>query len=283
MNENKELRVREVKNLLPPVILPREIDERLPQVPFVCSLIMKVRSGKSNCIANLLLGEAFYGGQPPIFDMIYIISPTIKMDKTSQVYFKKEYQDRIVIFDDVENMDPYISNILSYQSQFDIKSDDPNERPPLIALLLDDISGYIKRSKITQHLFTRYRHYNIGGIFVANQTIRDLPTQVRSQSTAVILSNCYSVLERTKIMEEWGDVYRNRLSASWDDCCRERYNYCYLQLDTAGEPRMFQIGKDPIKEIDYMGYESLMPSEVKKFENNRNNKKIGNKDIGKNE
>ena len=167
-SENKDLIVREVKNLLPPIELPREIDERLPQVPFVCSLIQKVRSGKSNLIANLLLGEAFYGGQTPIFDMIYIISPTAKIDRTSQVYFKKEYEDRIVIFDDVEHLDPYISNILSYQAQFDIKSEDPDERPPLICIVLDDISGYLKRSKITQHLFTRYRHYGIGGIFVAN-------------------------------------------------------------------------------------------------------------------
>jgi len=261
--------VREVKNLLPPLVLPREIDERLPQIPFVCTLIQKVRSGKSNLIANLLLGEAFYGGQTPIFDMIYIISPTIKMDKTSQVYFKEEYEDRIVIFDDVEHLDPYISNILAYQQQFDINADDPEQRPPLIAIVLDDISGFLKRSKITQHLFTRYRHYGIGGIFVANQTIRDLPTQVRSMSTAIILSNCYSILERQKIMEEWGDSYRNKLDAAWDECCKERYNYCYLQLDTVGEPKLYRIGKDPIQEVNYMNYDTLLPSEVKKNESEK--------------
>tara|TARA_Y100001963_G_C6726264_1_gene421600 strand:+ start:345 stop:1187 length:843 start_codon:yes stop_codon:yes gene_type:complete len=269
-SENKDLIVREVKNLLPPIELPREIDERLPQVPFVCSLIQKVRSGKSNLIANLLLGEAFYGGQTPIFDMIYIISPTAKIDRTSQVYFKKEYEDRIVIFDDVEHLDPYISNILSYQAQFDIKSEDPDERPPLICIVLDDISGYLKRSKITQHLFTRYRHYGIGGIFVANQTCRDLPTQVRSMSTAVILSNCYSVMERQKINEEWGDTFRNRLEPVWNECCKERFNYCYLQLDV-DVPKIYRIGKDPIVEIDYMKFGEVLPDQIKKLNSHEEN------------
>ena len=84
-------------------------------------------------------------------------------------------------------------------------------------------------------------------------------------------------------MEEWGDSYRNRLDAVWNECCKERYNYCYLQLDTAGEPKVFRIGKDPIQEIDYMNYDVLMPGDLKKNEIKKLDNKMLNKDIGKKE
>ena len=46
---------------------------------------MKCKSGKSNVIANLLSREEYYEG---IFDIIIIVPPTVKIDKSSQLYFR---------------------------------------------------------------------------------------------------------------------------------------------------------------------------------------------------
>ena len=245
-----DLTVQEVKNMLPELPLPRPIDPRLPSVPGVCLLVMKVKSGKSNLLVNMMLGENFYGGPNHIFDMIYIISPTAKIDKSSQAYFREELEDRVVVFDDLDNLDPFLRDLLEYQSSFDIK--DPDNLPPRVALVFDDISGYLKRNSLVTHLFTRYRHYNLS-LWCANQTCRDLPTAIRSQATSLFLSSCYSMLERQKILEEYGDLYQNNLEPVWDDAVKERFNYCYLKLDDI-EPRVFKIGTDGISEYDYKNF-----------------------------
>jgi len=249
-----DLRVLELKNFLPEITLPRPIDPRLPDIPGVMLLIMKVKSGKSNLMSWMLLSEQTLGGKKPIFDMIYIISPTAKIDRSSQAYFREEFEERIIVFDDLDNIEPFLRDILEYQQSFDIKSPDPEERPPRVAIFFDDISGYLKRNSLVTHLFTRYRHYNLS-LFCANQTCRDLPTAVRSQATSVWLSSCYSIVERTKILEEWGDLYKNKLEPVWDYCCKERFNYCYLKLDDV-EPRVYKAGKDGFEEIDYENFKS---------------------------
>tara|TARA_R110002020_G_scaffold192980_1_gene393192 strand:+ start:165 stop:1040 length:876 start_codon:yes stop_codon:yes gene_type:complete len=262
-----DLRVLELKNFLPEIKLPRPIDPRLPDVPGVMLLVMKVKSGKSNLMSWMLLSEKALGGKKPIFDLIYIISPTAKIDRSSQAYFREEFNERIIVFDDLENLDGFLRNILEYQQSFDIKSPEEDERPPRVGIFFDDISGYLKRNSLVTHLFTRYRHYNLS-LFCANQTCRDLPTAVRSQATSLWLSSCYSVVERTKILEEWGDLYKNRLEPVWDYCCKERYNYCYLKLDDI-EPRVFKAGKDGFQEIDYMNFngETNAETEDKNAEN----------------
>tara|TARA_Y100001963_G_scaffold102961_1_gene141731 strand:- start:256 stop:1203 length:948 start_codon:yes stop_codon:yes gene_type:complete len=270
-----DLTVREVKNLLPVIPLSRPIDERLPEIPGVITMIMKVKSGKTNFLANMLLGENFYGGQTPIFDMIYIISPTAKIDKSAQQYFREEYEDRIVIFDDLDNIEPFLDNILEYQQSFDVK--DPDNQPPLTALVFDDISGYLKRNSKVSHIFSRYRHYNLS-LFCANQTCRDLPTVVRSQTTGLFLSSCYSVLEKQKVLEEWGDLYQNKLLPVWDDCVAERFNFCYLKLDDV-EPRVFKIGKDGCDECEYKNREMVLPHQLHKVFEKQGKNKMMNKDI----
>lgn len=245
MSTQKEfnLTVMEVKDTLPKIPHPRPIDPRLPDVPGVVLLIMKVKSGKSNLLVNLLLGENYYGGNPPIFDMIYIVSPTVKIDKSSQPFLREELEDRVVIFDDMDRIDSFLADLLAYQESFDIK--DPDNLPPSVALVFDDISGFLRRNKQIQHIFTRYRHYNLS-LFCANQTIRGLPTEVRSQATSVWLSSCYSMLEREKISDEWGDLFQqkgdgkeSRLEAVWDYCVKNGFNYCYLKLDDIA-PRVFK-------------------------------------------
>ena len=250
-----DLKILQLKDFMPEIKLPRPIDPRLPDIPGVMLLIMKVKSGKSNLMSWMLLSEQTLGGKQPIFDLIYIISPTAKIDRSSQAYFREEFQERIIVFDDLDNLEPFLRDILEYQQSFDIKSPDEEERPPRVAVFFDDISGYLKRNSLVIHLFTRYRHYNLS-LFCANQTCRDLPTAVRSQATSVWLSSCYSIIERSKVLDEWSDLYKNKLEPVWDYCCKERFNYCYLKLDDV-EPRVFKAGKDGFEEIDYENFKNL--------------------------
>lgn len=76
-----------------------------------------------------------------IFDIIYIISPTARIDKSSQYYFREEFKDRIVVFDDMDNLDGLLRDILAFQETFDVK--DPDNQPPLTALCFDDIINII--------------------------------------------------------------------------------------------------------------------------------------------
>ena len=64
--------------------------------------------------------ENFYGGEPPIFETIYVISPTASIDRSSQPFHRKELEDRIIIHDDMSSIDLLLDNILAYQQKFDI-------------------------------------------------------------------------------------------------------------------------------------------------------------------
>ena len=143
MSKQYDLTVREVQDLTPNIPLPRDVDNRLCRPPCVNTAIMKVRSGKSNLFFWLLNSSQAYGG---IFQMIYICSPTIKVDRTGQQWLREEFKDNVVVFDDMSNVDAFISDILDYQASFDIH--DPDNQPPLSAILLDDISGYIRRNSL---------------------------------------------------------------------------------------------------------------------------------------
>ena len=101
---------------------------------------------------------------------------------------------------------------------------DPDNLPPRLCLVLDDISA-LKRDALVAHIFSRYRHYNLT-IFLSNQTIKTLPTVCRSMATAVFLSSCYSTVEREKILDEWAEFYggKDKMVAIWDDAVQERFN-----------------------------------------------------------
>jgi len=237
--------VYEVKDERPSLPLPRPINPVLPDIPGILLFLMKCKSGKSNMIANLLNREEYYEG---IFDKIIIVSPTVKIDKSSQLYFREEVEDLYEIHDDVENVNGIIQSIIERQEEFDVN--DPDNLPPRLCLVLDDISGALKRDALVSHIFSRYRHYNLT-FFLSNQTIKTLPTVCRSMATAVFLSSCYSTVEREKVLEEWAEFYggKNKMIAIWDDAVQERFNYLYLKLDDV-KPRAFQIGSLGLYEFD---------------------------------
>ena len=72
----------------------------------------------------------------------------MKIDKSSQLYFREEVEDLCEIHDDAGNVNEIIQSIIDRQEQFDVN--DPDNLPPRICLLLDDISSYLNRDSLVR-------------------------------------------------------------------------------------------------------------------------------------
>ena len=256
---NDDLRVYDIKDSRPQLNYP-EYNPAFPELPGVLLFIARCKSGKSLTVANMLNRDEMLAG---VFEKIYIISPTIKIDRNAQLYEREEVEDLYELRDDVENVDEIITNIISHQEKFDIK--DPDNLPPRVLVVFDDISGYLSANSVTANFFSRYRHWNCS-IICSNQNIRTLPSVVRTNATAVFLASCSSTLEREKILAEWGEFYARhepgfvmdtrskrktfqKMASMWDDAVKHKYNFLYLRLD-AEPPRAFQFGADGMFEYD---------------------------------
>jgi hypothetical protein len=255
-NFDKSLMVRCPTCSYPEIPLPRKYNEKLPELPCCMLLSAVVKSGKSVILNNFFLSKNFWGGKEKerIFDQIYLICPTAKIDRSYANFNKEVYEDYVIIHDDPHTAESFITNILEYQGgeEFDIKDED--RQPPRIAIILDDMNGIVnKNSRVITELVSRYRHYNVQCLVYATQALRTAPSIWRNMATAVILSKCHNDLEKIKILEEWNGEYDNRLMKAWDDITQEQYEFCYLKMDEY-KRRMFQIGKYGVKEVDFKKY-----------------------------
>ena len=264
-----DLRVLEVKNTLPPMTLPREYDERLPAIPGVTLFLGRCKSGKTNCAINYLANPEMAGlgrDRPCIFDTIYYCSKTARMDRSTQILFREEY-DHIIVYEDTDNLDAFIGNVIDYQNSFPI--DDEDNPRPLIAIVMDDISGQLKANKRTVNLFSRYRHANIGQLIVINQDLKSLPTIARSMAENVFIAKTTSIKEREKILEEWGDLYENKLLKAWEYCVDEPYSFCYLKMDKL-IPEMYKVSSKGFEKVDWQSFGITLPSQLKNMYKNEN-------------
>ena len=140
---NDDLRVYEIKDSRPQLDYPA-YNPSFPELPGVLLFIARCKSGKSLTIANLLNRDEMLAG---VFEKIYIISPTIKIDRNAQLYERDEVEDLYELRDDVENVDEIITSIIEHQEKFDIK--DPDNLPPRVMVVFDDISGYLGANSVT--------------------------------------------------------------------------------------------------------------------------------------
>lgn len=216
----------------------------------------------SNMLMNFLFGEQFWGGPTNIFDVIYYVSPTCRMDKSTQILFRDELQDKVIVYEDMENVDAFIKNVMDYQDSF--PNDDPKNPKPLVCIVIDDANGSsaMGRSGVITNLATKFRHYNINIIY-SNQNIRGLPSVVRAMADSVFLAKTTSVMERQKVMEEYGDIYGNKLLPAWDHSTQEPYHFAYLKLDEL-VPKLYKIGPTGCNEIDYNQFNQILPNQVQK-------------------
>jgi hypothetical protein len=222
--DNYNLEVLPVKQNPAKKKLKRPIDPRLPDISTgqVGMIIAPIKSGKSTIISNLLLNPNFY---KDLFDNVYIISNTINQDDTSR-FLRKQFPN--TIYDNMEDLDNIIGNIIETQSSF------PKEEMPFIAIILDDFLGIKPGSKIFQ-LASRSRHFNIGLLIFASQLLRAVPSVVRANSTFAIMGGPQpNQKELIKATEEFGSRYggeRNYLKL-YDKATEDPYNFLYLDLQS---------------------------------------------------
>lgn len=283
-NKNKgkfyvdDTKIYEVENMLPPLKVTRELDSRLPPIHFLLTFIAKSKSGKSNFIANYLMRDEFMGmaGENPMFEAVHVISPSIKSDRSMQLYRQDEVKDRFILYDNIENIEGIVRGIVEHQKEYDPDAEDPEEQPPNICIYIDDCSKYIKKSTYLEWIMTTYRHFRIS-IILSLQNIKGFPPVCRSQATGVWLARVYSDDERLKISEHFSESFKGKKNfyKIWDDACSDFYQFLYLNFSDF-YPRAFKFGPEGLEE-----YHGIYPAEERKAGNLdylSENRNIGNID-----
>ena len=198
-----DMRIFAVKPTLPVIKLKREINPILPKPPTSMLFIMSSGGGKSNLISNLVFRPEYYGD---IFEKIIFVSPTVERDQSTQPFMREEMEDIVTIRPDPQNMDQIIHDFIeTTKNEYDVKDPDKPD-PPMSLLILDDISGYLRRTDLVVNLISRNRHF-LASLMISNQTLKDLPRQTRTLCKAVFLSRCTSMIEQKVILEEWGGKF----------------------------------------------------------------------------
>jgi len=223
----KILPIKEEEN-----INPKAHHEYLPDVgvgvpgkgSLLCMLSPR-NTGKSTIISNLFLNPNFYGED--FYDEVYIISPTINVDRTSRHLAKR--------FTTFDNYSPeVIQGIIRSQLSFD------EEERPEIALVLDDCVGLM--DKEIANLCTRSRHYNIKLLVISSQKFRGaLDPIIRANITDLIVGSPFpNQREISAISEEFGDMFGG--PENWIDLYKKatpkKYDFAYMKL--SNPPRFFK-------------------------------------------
>lgn len=201
----------------------RELDERLPIADGssqLCLMISPIKTGKSTIVNNLLLREEFYRD---FFDDVYMISPTIFIDKTHRFLA----EDPLIQCYD-EYSDELVDAIIEHQLSFD------KEVRPLAALILDDILGLITRHSRVAKLGSRFRHYNFGLLLLSTQMFKSVPPVIRGNVTMLIIgSPWHNEEELDKVAETYGEMFEGKenFKALYRSATPERYNFIMCKLD----------------------------------------------------
>tara|TARA_R110002167_G_scaffold310654_1_gene515566 strand:+ start:368 stop:1144 length:777 start_codon:yes stop_codon:yes gene_type:complete len=220
MFDDIDLEVLPVKDMRGNTKLKKKIHKNLPQIPSCGLIASPVCSGKTTLLSNLFLNDAFY---KDVFDYVYILSPTIYNDNTAQ-HLLDEFED--TVFDGYK--DEYLDTIINTQLSYGEKKD-----MPLIAIVIDDCVGDIKKGSKINFLITRYRHYNIGMIILSSQLFRAFTNTIRTNCNFVILPYQPNEKEQEKYAEEYSSFGGiNNFKKIYEEATNDPTNpYSFLYLD----------------------------------------------------
>ena len=168
----------------------------------------------------MLLREEFYRD---FFDDVYMVSPTIFIDKTHRFLA----EDPLIQCYD-EYSDALMDAIIEHQLSFD------KEVRPLTALILDDILGLITRHSRVAKLASRFRHYNLGMLLLSTQMFKSVPPVIRGNVTMLIIgSPWHNEEELQKVAETYGEMFGgvNNFKALYRQHTPERYDFIVCKLD----------------------------------------------------
>jgi hypothetical protein len=151
--------------------LPRPLETMIEKNGACCAIFAPPGSGKSNFLSNLLLRDDFF---KDLFDMLYVISPTINADITSE--YLKEYADFVETEYSEELMMGIYGNIMAV----------PKKDRGLSCILLDDCLGQIKINSCMNKLTSQVRHMKSILIY-SLQALKGLPPTIRSNISHSII------------------------------------------------------------------------------------------------
>jgi len=193
----------------------------LPELPFFLICAGPSRSGKSNCIKNLLQRRDL---MKKLFrpEDIFIISPSLR--------FNDDYEevDTPNKFDEFTNQ--LVKEIVNEQTL--VIDTYKKSRAPHILLVLDDIADnpQFANSRILQQLAFRGRHCKIS-VIVSVQKLSSIPRGVRLNSTHFSLFRPSNMSELDNIIEELCPKHlRKKMYGVFNEIWTQPYSFVYMDL-----------------------------------------------------
>ena len=229
---DKPLVVRPVKK---PIEKDHGINPILMPHAFLKIIVAPPRSGKSNCIINLICNSDFYRGKTGdhYFDEIYYLSPTQCFDKTTMNALKM--LDNVVQISDVDQL--LHSDVILKTLQAEQKALPADERRRIL-VVFDDMIGYMKRNSEVALLATKYRHYSLSIIIVA-QSYRAIPPLIRNCANAMICFGLSNYKEYEKIYEEIGSGFPE-FETMFNYATEKKYSFIYCDIERQKVFRNFE-------------------------------------------
>ena len=214
----------------------REVGDPLLRPPFTYAFVGFRGASKTTTLMNLIMRPyPFYGAEEkqdknnpltqPVFDNIFIISPTIGLDSTSKPILKIVPEENIF----TDYSDDMIDQLLAYQK----KQEPPREKGLIIC---DDILGMggrgLSPSSKIYRLPAILRHYDLSVCYLV-QLLRgggSLPPITRNNIEGWFLYKNPNLKEVEKMSEEFGSFGgAENFKALYRDAVMEKpYSFLYL-------------------------------------------------------
>ena len=193
----------------------------------VLVLLSPRNTGKSTLAVNLFLNPSMWGDPKSpngtAFDEVYVLSPTINVDKSSR-HLKK-------VFTTFDQYNPSIIEGI-IENQLAMGDDAPE-----IALFIDDSVGLM--DKELSMLATRSRHYNIKLLVISSQKFKGaLDPILRVNITDLIVGSPFpNSKDLEAVAEEFGDEYNGK--ENWLKLYKEatpnKFDFAYMRFSNPSQ------------------------------------------------
>ena len=193
----------------------------------VMVLLSPRNTGKSTLAVNLYLNPSMFGDPKSpngsSFDEVYVLSPTINVDKSSR-HLKKA-------FTTFDTYDPQIlQGILDNQLSM-------GDDAPEISIFIDDNVGLMDKELST--LATRSRHYNIKLLVISSQKFRSaLDPILRVNITDLVVGSPFpNQRDLDAVAEEFGDQFggKDNWLKLYKQATPKKYDFAYMKLSNPAE------------------------------------------------